>query len=558
MIGCHRCHRCEIGWGISSVKATSRWKQAFVRGLALCWFVWSVQAHASSEARADDVRATIERATRFMVEKVAYRGGYLWNYLPDFSRRWGELEARETMIWLQPPGTSSMGHVFLDAYHATGDEYYYRAAEQVAGALIWGQHPSGGWNYVVDFAGDRSMREWYATIGRNAWRLEEFQHYYGNATFDDQVTTDAATFLLRLYVEKLDPKYKPALDRAIQFVLDSQYPIGGWPQRYPLRYEFSKQGKPDYTSYLTFNDDVAWENISFLILCYQVLGEERLLDPITRGMNFFLVSQQGEPNPGWALQYTLDVKPAAARTYEPLALATHTTASNIEHLITFYELTGDTKFLARVPEAIEWLERVRLPKPDARGRTHPTFIELQTNRPLYVHRRGSNAANGEYYVDYDPRRTIGHYSSTRAIDVAGLRKRYEQARGADPKELATRSPLASGAGVVAFPRFFAQRYAPPSQENLTEQVQRAVRSLNAEGYWPVPLRETSHPYRGPARAQLAPGDFSTTHVGDTSDTSPFPDKSGTLSISTAEYLRNMNILIEWLARTASDATTLAP
>src|SRR5690606_21269834 len=142
-----------------------------------------------------------------------------------FSRRWGEMEAYETMIWLQPPGTSSMGHVFLDAYHATGDEYYYDAAERDASALVWGQHPTGGWNYMVDFGGDRSLKKWYATIGRNAWRLEEFQHYYGNATFDDQTTTDAAKFLLRLYVEKLDPRYKPPLDKAIQFVLESQYPV---------------------------------------------------------------------------------------------------------------------------------------------------------------------------------------------------------------------------------------------------------------------------------------------------------------------------------------------
>jgi PelA/Pel-15E family pectate lyase len=505
-------------------------------------------AHADAVAQQSEVAAAMERATRFMVDKVAYRGGYVWNYLPDFSRRWGEMEARETMIWLQPPGTSSMGHVFLDAYHATGDELYYRAAEQVGAALIWGQHPSGGWNYVVDFAGDRSLRDWYATVGRNAWRLEEFQHYYGNATFDDQVTTDAATFLLRLYVEKLDARYKPALDRAIQFVLDSQYPIGGWPQRYPLKYEFSKNGKPDYTSYLTFNDDVAWENISFLILCYQVLGEQRLLDPITRGMNFFLVSQQGAPNPGWALQYTLDVKPAAARTYEPLALSTHTTANNIDHMLTFYELTGDTKFLARVPDAIDWLERVRLPKPDAKGRTHPTFVELQTNRALYVHRRGSNVANGEYYADYDPSRTLGHYSATRVVDTAALRKRYEEARNADPKALAKKSPLAPSAELVEFPRFFAQRYAPPPAQGLEDAKRTALGGLNAQGFWPAPLPQNSHPYRGPAKKEPVRGDFASTYVGDETDTSPFPDEAGTVTISTAEYLRNMNILIEWLAR----------
>ena len=37
---------------------------------------------------------------------------------------------------------------------------------------------------------------------------------------------------------------------------------------------------------------------------------------------------------------------------------THTTARNIELLIRFYHLTGDTKFLARVPEAIDWLEKL--------------------------------------------------------------------------------------------------------------------------------------------------------------------------------------------------------
>jgi PelA/Pel-15E family pectate lyase len=538
---------------MSAIFSARAWRRAGV-----CLFVlggvWSAQLAVAQLAVAQgsppsrkDVEGEMRRATQFMVDKVAYRGGYLWNYLPDLSRRWGEMEARETMIWLQPPGTSSMGHVFLDAYHATGDEYYYRAAEQVGAALIFGQHPSGGWNYLVDFAGDRSLRDWYATVGANAWRLEEFQHYYGNATFDDQVTTDAATFLLRLYIEKLDARYKAPVDRAIQFVLDSQYPIGGWPQRFPLNHEFSKHGGADYTSYLTFNDDVAWENVSFLILCYQVLGDPRLLDPITRGMSFFLVSQQGAPNPGWSLQYTLDLKPAGARTYEPLSLATHTTASNLEHLLTFYELTGDSRYLARVPEGIDWLERVKLPKADAGGRTHPTFVELQTNRALYVHRRGSNVVNGEYYVDYDPRNPIGHYSSTRRIDTVGLRKRYEEARKADVQALAKASPLAAGAGVVELPRFFADRYAPPGKNSIVEQVRGSLTALNATGFWPAPLPQTSYPFKAAAKTN-ATGNFAATHVGDESDTSPFTDTAKTTSISTAEYLRNMNVLIHWLAQ----------
>ena len=70
----------------------------------------------------DEVRAKMRAATEFMMEKVSYNGGFVWNYLPDFSRQWGEMEAKRTMVWIQPPGTPSMGHLLLDAYHATGDE----------------------------------------------------------------------------------------------------------------------------------------------------------------------------------------------------------------------------------------------------------------------------------------------------------------------------------------------------------------------------------------------------------------------------------------------------
>jgi PelA/Pel-15E family pectate lyase len=472
-----------------------------------------------------------------MLDKVAHRGGYVWNYLPDQSRRWGEMEARDTMIWIQPPGTPTMGHLYLDAYHATRDAFYYAAAEQVAGALIRGQHPSGGWNYMVDFAGEPSLQQWYDTVGKNGWRLEEFQHYYGNATFDDAGTADASKFLLRLYLEKRDAKYKPALDKAIQFVLDSQYPIGAWPQRFPRAADHKLHGKPDYTAYLTFNDDVAAENIDFLVMCYHALGDSRLPAAIARGMNAFLVTHQPAPQAGWALQYTPDLKPVGARTYEPDALVTHTTASNIQSLIRFYRLTGDPKFLARVPEAIDWLDSVRAPAGVAPpGRTHPTFIELGTNKPLYVHREGSNVVSGRYYVDDDPTNTIGHYSAFRAIDSSGLRKQLADAKALAPAEVLKASPLAPGAGRAPLAKYFAVS-APPKLH-----AAEVISALNKEGYWLAPLGYNSHPYKGGASKTPTPGDFGRTHVGDQYDTSPFPDEK-LMGISIEAYIRNMSVLI---------------
>ncbi|TFI56903.1 pectate lyase [Sphingomonas parva] len=487
----------------------------------------------------------MKRATSFMVEKASSHGGYVWSYLPDMSRRWGEIEATPSMIWVQPPGTATMGHLFLDAYHATGDEYYYQAAEKVAGALIRGQHRSGGWHYFIDFAGPAATRRWYQTIGKNAWRMEEFQHYADNATFDDMGTSEAAQFLLRIYLEKQDPRYRPALERAVSFVLDSQYPNGGWPQRWPYDPEY-----PDYQSYITFNDDVAAENVKFLLMAYQHLGETRALDAINRGMNVYLAAQQGAPQAGWALQHTLDLEPAAARTYEPKALATHTTASNVEQLMDFYRMTGDSRFLARIPEALDWLESVRLP--DGVGpanRRFPTFVEIGSNRPIYVHRRGSNVVNGEYYWDYSPEATLGHYSAFRNIDVPRLRRDYAALKAMPVAEATKNSPLLAAAQGAPLPRYFVSGGMVGSDLNAGADAgspRELIRSLNAQGWWPTPLKATSHTYKGDGPATPVPGDYRSTQVGDETDTSPYNTDTPVTGISTATYMANMAALIRSL------------
>jgi len=447
------------------------------------------------------------------------------------------------MIWIQPPGTATMGHLFLDAYHATHDEYYYRAAQGVAEALIAAQHSSGGWNYFYDFAGPGSTRRWYATIGANAWRMEEFQHYSDNATFDDAGSSEAMQFLLRIYLEKRDPCYRPPFDKAIDFVLRSQYPVGGWPQRWPHDDRW-----PAYGDDITFNDDVAAENLRFLLMCYASLGETRVKDAIIRGMSVFLVTEMGQPQPGWGLQYTLDLQPDGARSYEPRALVTHTTAANIRALIGFFRLTGDTRYLARIPEAIDWLESVRLPPdPARRGRDFPTFIEIGTNRPIYVHRRGSNVVNGAYYWDYDPSHTLGHYSAFRAIDLDALRRAYREALAMDPAALAAASPLRAP-GHAPLPAYFVTDLDAGSDLNAERAAEPAtlIATLNREGWWPTPLRATSNPYRGPGSEQVAPGDYRSTHSGDASDTSPYPTDHPVIGISTGTYIANMSRLIRAL------------
>ena len=510
----------------------------------------------SGSKLSQEAEQTMLKATRFMVEKVSTNGGYLWYYTPDLSRRWGEMEAYKTMIWLQNPGTTSVGHMLLDAYRATGDEYYYQAAAKAANAIVWGQSSEGGWNYVIDFAGDKSLKQWYNTIGKNGWRLEEFHHYYGNSTYDDNITSNAARFLLRMYVTKMDPAYKPALDKAISFILKSQYPIGAWPQRYPLMYDFSKECHPDYTSYYTYNDDVIWQNIHFLIQCYLTLGEQRFLDPIKRGMNFYLISQDGSG--GWGQQMDINLETAGARTYEPKALLPRNTTAIVLQLLEFYQFTGDRKFLNPIPAAIHWLEQTVLPadKTENGRYTHAKFLELGTNKPLYPHRKGSNVKYGYYYVDGSDENLLSHYGGKSYIDIQELKNEYKRVSSMTAEEATRNSPLKeeafNGAGIP-------QSYYDISYERNTKipdesAVRTIIQSLDKENRWLVKHGMTSNPYIGDGKKQEPIDAYVKTMVGDETDTSPYRDPSDNEYISTGDYVKNMNGLINYVESTKNGLT----
>ena len=80
-----------------------------------------VSLSAAQNKLEDKALETMKKATQYMMDEVSVGGGFMWTYLPDFSRQWGEMEAKRTMVWNQSQGTPQMGQILLDAYHATGD-----------------------------------------------------------------------------------------------------------------------------------------------------------------------------------------------------------------------------------------------------------------------------------------------------------------------------------------------------------------------------------------------------------------------------------------------------
>jgi hypothetical protein len=258
-------------------------------------------------------------------------------------------------------------------------------------------------------------------------------------------------------------------------------------------------------------------------------------------------------------------------------LTTHTTQTNVTQLFHYFRLTGDHSYLSRVPEAIAWLDSCRLTdeqrgeNPLLAGRTHPTFVELGTNRARFVHRFGSNVRNGAYYYDYDHRSTLSHYSAGRAVDTEALRATYDELQSLTPAQVAdlkARSPLSGGR--IPPPRYFSLRDltladlfrdAPQPLPAVTDtQVEALVADLGTKDHWLTPADAVTNPYRGPSPADPYDGTaYMSKHVGDRHDTSPYDPRTPPAEppyapaerpsvISTGAYVANTGKLLAWLSR----------
>ena len=467
--------------------------------------------------------AAMKRATQFMLEKVSHRGGYVWSVSEDFKRYDGEVPARPTQVWIQG-GTPEVGHCLLDAYEATREPLFLDAARRAADALVYGQRPEGGWHYFIDFD-PKGTGEWYRTeASRFKWGYEEYRHHYGNATFDDSNSAEAARYLMRFYASTLESAYHAPLVKALDFFVRAQYPNGAWPQRYPLSREFSHDGLPDYTSFYTLNDGAAAANVMTLVAGYELLGDERYLEAAKRGVDFMIAVQGPEGQAAWAEQYDpKTMEPAAARTHEPAGFVVRESAETIRLLETFYLMTGSARYLRPVPGAIAWFERVNRETVEQK-RPPARYYQLGSNLPVYVTRTertnpegyglylwSTTEARGDGYGLY---RASEEAQAVRAfIEVEPIRREYERVSKLTRDEARAEYEQSRRAGR----RVEQPRQGPPVN------VADVIRSLDARGAW---VTEVSVLTRVPPPA-MNPG-----------------TRERIRGYSTGVFVRNMRVLTE--------------
>ena len=320
----------------------------------------------------DEAESALKKAVQYFRWIVSTNGGYLWTYSEDLKKRTGEGKATETQIWVQPPGTPSVGFAYLRAYEATGDEFYLEAAKAAADALVWGQLESGGWDYKIDFD-PKGSQKWYYRHDKDKVNPKGRRN---TSSFDDNNTQSAFRFIMAVHKTTGEEKYLSAVEYGLALMLKSQFENGAWPQRYPL-------ASKGYSRWYTFNDNAINDCIKVMLDAYHIYGDERYLESAKRGGDFIIASQLPEPQAGWAQQYDYDMKPAPARWFEPAAVNGAVTPRNIRTLIELYLETGEEKYLKPIPAAIDWLESSKL-----KNGHWARFYELGTNKPIYVNTDG--------------------------------------------------------------------------------------------------------------------------------------------------------------------------
>jgi PelA/Pel-15E family pectate lyase len=389
----------------------------------LCFLLLPIFITSGNDDLIKQARQAMARSAHYYHGEVATQGGYLYEYSADLKTRRGEGTASETEIWVQPPGTPTVGMAFLAAYEATGDQLFLDAAKDAAFALIHGQLQSGGWTASIDFdpVGKRADRY------RNGKGRSKGKNY---STLDDDKTQAALCFLIK--IDKLlgfkDASIHESVQIALDALLKAQFANGGFPQGWkePVTqqpiiaasfpdYDWRTENRiKDYWDYYTLNDGLAGTVVRTLIAAYETYGDDRYRQAMIRFGDFLLLAQLPEHQPAWAQQYNFDMHPMWARKFEPPAVSGAESIDVIHTLLTIYEATGDAKYLAATAPAIQWLKRSTLPDGQI-----ARFYELQTNRPLYFVR-------DTYELTYDDSNPPPHYSFKSKPGIDKIEKRIAQ------------------------------------------------------------------------------------------------------------------------------------
>lgn len=441
--------------------------------VALSGFM-AVAASSTAEPTREEAAQALRQGVEYFRHVVSVEGGYLWVYTADFTMREGEKPTTPTTVWVQPPGTPSVGLAYLTAYELTGDAYYLEAAQETAHALLRGQLQSGGWDYRIDF--DPKERAKYA------YRVDGNKQGRNITTLDDNTTQAALRCLMRVdrALDFKDAALHEGVEYALRKLMEAQYPNGAWPQRFSAAPDADKYPvkaasypetwsktfpKVNYIDYYTFNDNTLSDVIELMFLAAEIYQDDTYRASARRGADFMLLAQMPEPQPGWAQQYDAQMQPAWARKFEPPSITGGESQGVMRTLLRAYTLTGDRKYLEPLPRALEYYRTCVLDD----GRL-ARFYEFKTNRPTYFTK--------DYEVTYSDADMPTHYAFKVRNQLDAIATEYHRLAAPSQEDWQPTTLLHPAQPAKATPE-------------LAQKAADVIAAQNKAGAWLQPASKTS-------------------------------------------------------------------
>jgi len=183
-----------------------------------------------------------------------------------------------------------------------------------------------------------------------------------HTTFDNSTTHTHISYLAEVYTQTKDEKYKVACEKGIRFVLSAQYPIGGWPQYFPLENNYSRR--------ITFNDGAFLgimnllkkivtndPNFSFVDRKLQQEAQQSYDKGLECILNAQIVSN-GKLT-AWCQQHSeTDLQPVWARAFEPPSICNGESVDVVHFLMSIDH--PDQRIIAAVQGAAKWFEKSKI------------------------------------------------------------------------------------------------------------------------------------------------------------------------------------------------------
>lgn len=228
-------------------------------------------------------------------------------------------------------------------------------AKEIAENVLLYQKDNGGWPKNIQMHKSITSKKKEALLNEKS-KIK-------NTTTDNCATTQEMIFLIKVHHHHKNDRYISAFCDGIKYLLEAQYPNGGWPQYYPLR--------DGYYSHVTYNDN---SMVDILRVLKMVIDDpdyykkflpngqyHKIKSAFDLGIECILKTQYRQDGilTSWCAQYNAyKLTPAKARTYELPSLSGKESAQIVKLLMSIDDPSEDV--IHAIYSAIDWFEKVKI------------------------------------------------------------------------------------------------------------------------------------------------------------------------------------------------------